>query len=603
MITIQDLTIENLRSIGGSNFRIRQGNLNRGVETYGYRIAQNQDIQLHYVMNIQATTLESGAEIRNADGYLISQRSPNGNYQIGLAFFNTSGTTYSTISDSLKFQVVEAYNQTIQGDFVQTSESVDEYEPSRNEQGETAQEQRAREEQEAQEQAGQAVNEPFYLEPAIVYDETLSHRFPNPYRNQSTIAGRSYGENITSQRYVVVKAGRGTISNPILDFNLYQVQIDKELGNEQYLIQSRFVEWTDSQNPYSTLEQAVQTAQNRFNDYVQSLETGIQEEYREQYESETIIEESDEFEVYWKQTNLSFRDMTSRDDLEYSETAFRKGREGEERVGGSIYTGDYNDAVKWTNNGNTLELVDFDTPRVTTRGITRNTSGGIAFTVKQGWKVKFTLKTNAIVFTQKSQEELEGSPITLEGNTFVFDMIGGDRLEIDIDNERDGVYPFLVTSNGYVWESNVEIDDEVFLTMNKAEQLYYKFIKTVKEVYANPPRQGEIKSQNDEIISEGRIVYIEGIIPNLDAVETGRVNALLTDYQKEALTYTRTFGIIDVKAESSFTTVDDILPDLPDLPNVVPDNWQVWVIGGVLAVGAFILLAVFINARARGGGE
>jgi len=163
---------------------------------------------------------------------------------------------------------------------------------------------------------------------------------------------------------------------------LYQVQIDKELGNEQYLIQSRFVEWTDSQNPYSTLEQAVQTAQNRFNDYVQSLETGIQEEYREQYESETIIEESDEFEVYWKQTNLSFRDMTSRDDLEYSETAFRKGREGEERVGGSIYTGDYNDAVKWTNNGNTLELVDFDTPRVTTSGITRNTSGGIAFIVK-----------------------------------------------------------------------------------------------------------------------------------------------------------------------------------------------------------------------------
>ena len=589
MITIQDLSIENLRSIGGSNFRIRQGNLNQGVETYGYRIAQNQDIQLHYVMNIQATTLESGATIRNADGYLISQRSPNGNYQIGLSFFNTSGTTYSTISESLKFQVVEAYNQTIQGDFVQTSESVDEYEPSRNEQGETAQEQRAREEQETQ-----ADNEPFNLEPAIVYDETLSHTFVNPYEG--------YGEIITQQRYVVVKAGRGTVSNPILEFNLYQVQIDKELGNELYLIQSRFVEWTDSQNPYSTLEQAVQTSQNRFNDYVQSLETGIQEEYTEQYEDDTTIEESDDFEVFWKQTNLSFRDMTLRDDLEYSETAFRKGVEGEERVGGSIYTGDYNDAVKWTNNGNTLELVDFDTPRVTTEGLTRNTSGGIAFTVKQGWKVNFTLKTNAIIFTQNSQEELETSPITLEGEKFVFDMIGGDRIEIDIDNERDGVYPFLVTSNGYVWESNVEIDDEVFLTMNKAEQLYYKFTKSVKEVYVNPPRQGEIKSQNDELISEGRVVYIEGIIPNLDAVQTGRVNALLTDYQKESLTYTRTFGIVDVEAESSFTAPSDIVPS-PSLPDLLPDNWQTWVIGGVLAVGAFILLAVFINARARGGGE
>lgn len=595
MITIQDLSIDNLRSIGGANYRFRQGDLNRGVETYGYKIAQNQDIQLHYVMNLQNTVLQSGAEINRADGYIISQTSPNGNYQIGLAFFNTTGTTYSTISDSLKFQVVEAYNQTIQGDFVQTSESVDEYEPSRNEQGETAQEQRAREEQEAQ-----AVNQPFFLEPAIVYDETFSNTFVNQY--QSTVAGTNFGEQIVQQRYVVVKAGRGTISNPILEFNLYQVQIDKELGNEQYLIQSRFVEWTDSQNPYSTLEQAVQTAQNRFNDYVQSLETGIQEGYREQYESQTIIEESDDYEVYWKQSNLSFRDMTLRNDLEYSETAFRKGREGEERVGGAIYSGDYKDAVKWTNNGNTLELVDFDTPRITTRGITRNTSGGIALTIKQGWKVNFTLKTNAIIFTQNSQEELETSPITLEGETFVFDMIGGDRIEIDIDNERDGVYPFLVTSNGYVWESNVEIDDEVFLTMNKAEQLYYKFTKSVKEVYANPPRQGEIISEQRELISEGRVIYTDGVIPNLDGRQTAEVNAILTDYQKESLTYTRTFGISDVEAESSFTTPSEILPS-PSLPDLVPDNWQTWVIGGVLAVGAFILLAVFINARARGGGE
>ena len=386
MITIQDLSIDNLRSIGGSNFRIRQGNLNQGVETYGYRIAQNQDIQLHYAMNIQATTLESGAQIRNADGYLISQRSPNGNYQIGLAFFNTSGTTYSTISDSLKFQVVEAYNQTIQGDFVQTSESVDEYEPSRNEQGETAQEQRAREEQQAEEQAGQAVNEPFYLEPAVVYDNLFEHTYENPYT--SSIAGRSYGDYSIRQRYVVVKSGRGLVSNPIIEFNLYQVIHDtKNLGTEFYVISSRKVEWTDPQNPYSTLEEAVQTAQNRFDEYVASRDSEFQELFTNQYLNDVVSEESDYFEVYWKQSNLSFRDMTSRDDLEYSETAFRKGREGEERVGGSIYTGDYNDAVKWTNNGNTLELVDFDTPRVTTRGITRNTSGGIAFTVKQGWKV------------------------------------------------------------------------------------------------------------------------------------------------------------------------------------------------------------------------
>jgi len=581
VVTVADLSLDNLRSIGFTDVNLVRVPPSFKYPTSVYVISENNGYTLSWKMEESQLTLKDGTQTFG-QGYLIYETDT----KLGLKFWSTEGLIYSQIPVSLKESVVEGFNQIAQN---QDSDSVQGGETgsrpqSLNDRGETVREQREREEREAEEAA-----EPFFFEPAIVYDETFTHTFENPYGE---------GVNQTRQRYVIVKTGRGTVGNPNLEFNLYQVQYDANpLGNELYLIQSRYVIWTDSQNPYETLEEAVQIAQNRFNEYVAKEDSQFQESYREAFENRTDIVESEDLELIWKKSNLSFRDMTLRDDLEYSQTAFRKGLEGEERVGGTIYTGDYGDAVKWTNNGNTLELVDFDTPRVTTAGLTRNRSGGIAFTVKQGWKIDFTLKSNSMTFTQNQENELEDSPITVDDRQFRFIMVGGDRIEIDIDNEREGLYPFLITSNGYVWESNTEIDDEVFLTMNSAEQLHYVITKSEKEVYRNPPREGEVKTVISETKTEG-LFNSNAPIEGLTMTQDTQLRQQLTELQTDSLTYTRTFGITDVEAEAGFVEQPDVSPS-----NFLPDNWQVWVIGGVLVVGAFILLGVYLNARGRSGGE
>ena len=329
------------------------------------------------------------------------------------------------------------------------------------------------------------------------------------------------------------------------------------------------------------------------------------ERRKELFENQTSEEIVTSVDVFWKKSDLSFRQMAFGENLEPSDFAFRKGVGDEERLGGGVYTGTYGDALKWSENGNKLEIVDFDTPRVTTEGITENKSGGIAFTVKNGWKVNFSLKTDARFFTLDSQDELEDSPITVDGSTFNFTMYGGDRLEIDIDNERDGVYPFLITSNGYVWSSETEIDDEVYLTMKSAEKLMIKYTKSENTVFINPPKQGEIKES--KILREEELPYSAYFSDDTDMeilATYGEGQSQLTDdMQNTLISEPRTFGISDVAPESSFYSPDDLVDDVTDnVPDLIPDNWQVWVIGGVLAIGAFILLAVFINARARGGG-
>lgn len=599
MISINDLSFETLRTKTASDVKLVLRD-NFKVPVTVYTIAQNQDYSLYYKVDPRTLELTNGVETYG-QGYLIA----NNDLQQGTAFWFWDGM-YSEIPLSMKEEVVFAWNTVSStGEEVTTDEdTAGEQYQSLNERGETIAEQRAREEAEAAQREEDETTR--VSSTTIVYDESESivATTPSEYVLKGSNAGGSSTMNL---RFVVVESLSGTVANTTSEYSLYRVQHDAaKLGNELYLIQSRYVMWQSPQNPFPSLDDALAAK----DDYVQSLAEPFISEYNEQrkelFENQTNEEIVTEVDVFWKKSPHSFRQMAL-GDLEYDENALRTGREGEERQGGGVYSGGYGDALEWSENGNKLEIVDFDTPRVTTEGITENLSGAIAFTIKRGWKVNFTLKTNARFFTLDSQDELEGSPITVDGSTFNFTMYEGDRLEIDVDNERDGVYPFLITSNGYVWSSEEEIDDEVFLTMKSAEQLTVNYTKSENTVFINPPKVGQIKES--KIISEEVFPFV---YLNRESTDTellslyGEARSQLTDeMQQSLLSEPRVFGISDVPAESSFVSPDDVVeqvtPDV-DLPDLIPDNWQVWVIGGVLAIGAFILLAVFINAKARGGG-
>lgn len=601
MITIDDLSLDSLRTKTRSDVQlILRGDFKVPVTVY--TIAQNQDFSLYWKNDPRTIELTNGTETYG-QGYLIAD---NGLKQ-GTAFWFWDGM-YSEIPLSLKEEVVFAWNTvTSTGAEVTTGEDTagERPAPSLNDRGETVAEQRAREEAEAAQQEEDERTR--VSSTSIVYDEEeqIVATTPTEYVLQGSNEGGSQRMNL---RFVVVESLSGTVANTTSEYSLYRVQAgDYELGNQLYLIQSRFVMWQSPQNPFSSLESALAAK----DDYVQSIAEPFiaenTERRKELFENQTNTEIVTEVDVFWQKSDLSFRQMLLGENLEPTQFPFRKGVEGEERQGGGVYSGGFGDAVKWTQNGNRAEIVDFDTPRVTTEGISENLSGGLAFTVKNGWKVEMSLKTNARIFTLDSKEELEGSPITVDGSTFNFTMYGGDRLEIDIDNERDGVYPFLITSNGYVWSSEEEIDDEVYVTMKSAEKLMVKYTKSENTVYINPPRQGEIKES--KIVREEVVSYFAYGSDDTDMeilATYGDAQAQLTpDMQNTLITEPRVFGISDVQPESSFYSPDDAIDDItPDvsIPDLLPDNWQVWLIGGVVAIGAFILLAVFINARARGGG-
>ena len=599
MISIDDLSFETLRTKTASDVKLVLRD-NFKVPVTVYTIAQNQDYSLYYKVDPRTLELTNGVETYG-QGYLIA----NNDLQQGTAFWFWDGM-YSEIPLSMKEEVVFAWNTVSStGEEVTTDEdTAGEAYQSLNERGETVAEQRAREEAEAAQREEDERTR--VSSTSIVYDESESIVATTP--SEYVLQGSEGGSSTMNLRFVVVESLSGTVANTTSEYSLYRVQHDAaELGNELYLIQSRYVMWQSPQNPFPSLDDALAAK----DDYVQSLADPFISEYierrRELFENQTKEEIVKEVDVFWKKSDLSFRQMVLGENVEWDDKAFRKGTEAEERQGGGVYSGGFGDALKWSENGNKLEIVDFDTPRITTQGVSENLSGAIAFTIKRGWKVNFSLKTNARIFTLDSKDEVEGSPITVDGSTFNFTMYEGDRLEIDIDNERDGVYPFLITSNGYVWSSEEEIDDEVYLTMKSAEQLFVKYTKSENTVFINPPKAGQIKESKVIHEEEFPFVYFRRESTDVELLNLyGTAKAQLSpEMQQSLLTETRVFGISDVPAESSFVSPDDVVeqvtPDV-DLPDLIPDNWQVWVIGGVLAIGAFILLAVFINAKARGGG-
>jgi len=163
---------------------------------------------------------------------------------------------------------------------------------------------------------------------------------------------------------------------------------------------------------------------------------------------------------------------------------------------GSRYEGYWGDAATYSGSGKTLYLDDFDGPRVTTEGISENPSGGVKIIMNPGFKANFELTTDSnLSFIRKAQSDISSDLISRDGNEFKFALYGGDRIEIDIDNERDSIRPFLVTVQGTEWYSAEEADDEIELYMDPDVQVLMVRI-TVDKGYRN--RKGDLYSGDRE---------------------------------------------------------------------------------------------------------
>lgn len=616
MVTIQELSIENLRQIGGQDFNIMltPSNPNFRVPVYGYKVGDSADYFLLYKIDTVGITLKDGTQT-NGQGWLIVSKSNNE----GIAFWSYSGQ-YTSMPNSLKQTVVDSFNNLVESQDETSVEGGEagERTSSVNAEGETVIEERERlrlEEAKAngfetwaeyqdyirrQEEAIQSGDTTPVMKPEDFPNyEGMIRRTENVIREideDFSFTGEYLGSQTTMKRLIQGKLIEKTEEVWSVQTNQYQV---------------KRVDYQVTFNPNISRDFETQVeAEEFFDNFVNETQDEITRLAEEGAVSiaenltETKTEEA--VEVYWKKSDLSFEQaMKNENKFDGSDPFYARG----------VYSGGFGDALIWSNRGNTVELVDFDSPRITTSGVSENLSGGLAFRVAWGWKAKLSIRSNSMTFTSKSKSEVEGiEGIEVDGREFEVTMYGGDILQIDIDNERDGLYPFVVTSAGVKWESIEEIDDEVFITLESLEQLWFRHEKIVQEVYVNPPREGEVKSEVKEFDITERVTFKDGsyLAENLNV--NGEVSSLIRnspDYS-EAIKADRDIILSDVESEASFYSQQDLGQDLgevvegasdtvSDIAGGIWDSVKWWVIGGVVVIAIVGGIYVFINARARGG--
>lgn len=600
MVTVEELSIDNLRQIGGQDFNIMlsPSNPNFRVPIFGYKVSENADYFLLYKIEPRGIMLKDGLQT-NGQGWLIVSKSNNE----GVAFWSYTGQ-FSAMPNSLKQTVVNSFNslsETQDEDSIESGE-LGERQQSRNEAGETVSEERERLRLEEAQANGFDSWEEYqeYLrlqEEAIERGETTPVLKPEDFPEyegmirRSEITIREIDETFTStqeyldsdatmERLIQGKIIEKTVENWSTQTNQYQV------SNVSY--QVTFT--PNVSQDYVTQDEAEEFFDNYINQIQEDITDLAEDSARAIAENKTETVEEESVEVYWNKSDLSFEQALVSDIPPKDRPFFRQG----------LYRGGFGDAVKFTNQGNTLELVDFDTPRFTTEGISENLSGGIQLRVAYGWKVRLVIKSNSMSFTSESKTEVEDiEGIEINGDEFEVTMYGGDVLQIDIDNEREGLFPFVVTSAGVKWESIEEIDDEVFITMESLEQLWFRHEKVVREVFVNPPREGEIKSEEKEFDVKERVTFQDGSYLANNLTVNSEVSSLINqnpDYS-ESVKASRDILLADVPAEGSFVSPDDVTDDFGG----IIDSAKPYLIGGIILAIIVGGVYVYINARARGG--
>jgi hypothetical protein len=630
MLTIEDLSRENLIAAGGGDFEV----ITNGdalpvdfvsVEEYGYNLANSDNFSLWYTTLSVRVTLKSGAKTGKASGYIIgenqsfyskSDRKDMSGLQ-GLAFYEIPTNMYGDAPDSWKQTVVDKWNETVQtGEVEETlddTETSKEQEEEKQRKGEEFAEEKEQEDilsrtgkdgvvydsislkeiADAEYDARQkSLNTPIgpldsNFEVVTVKEESFELTFDD-FRIQRDIEAREAGKKYTggggtSWTLQITKETAGTRGDP-WSTTLYNFYVNRDSAYEESFTKlTSLDEAEDMWNQYVAF---------RTEEFKQSYLDHEEKQWNERTEFDPVVQETS---VYFVESPNSFESMLFSNNLDYMDRAFRKGLEGETRVGGGVFRGNFDDAVTFSNDGNTIFIEDFDTPRVTAQGISEDLSGGLAFTIKKGWRVTFALRTDSSLTFAALDESVDGIAPNASANEFEFVMYGGDRLEIDIDNEREGVHPFLITTKGREWSSIEEVDDELELTMVKAEELYFKDFDGSRTTTI----------ETGETVDEGETT--EGVVrfnqpplsdrPGLNSRVMGAIEA--EPEAKEAMEMSRDIIVQDVSPESSFIAPDDIVPDI-DNPF---DGMGKWIIGGIVFVAAVVLIGIYLNSRGRSSGS
>ena len=674
-ITVEDLSLKKLQNTPITEFRYHLGGRRDAATTTvdGHLMAEDGNYKLMMTTYRYSFTLENGVQIKDGAGWVIFEKVNNNLLAVN---FISAGSgygwareyTYSGIPEEFIQNAVDTWNSTIEGQEVETPSDVDDR-TDEFKAAAAAQAERLREEAKEKEKEKPPLPSPSIKENKIIREETTNFVFEYSSVDEDL-------ENVADQRFVVTlqiwELTRGTEENPSVSYKVVQRYPGSEntvdaIGNTQWTS----VSWEQN---FETQEEAEEAFDNR----LQSLEDNFMSEMQEvaTSQAEEITDRQVSFvdnsrvEFYLGELNVTLKEAI--ESSKYDGTIFWTG---------SIDPGAWNDASYYSGSGKTLYLSDFDTPRFTTEGYKENKSGAVKIVMNRGFKAEFELETDSdLSFIRNAQSDISSELISRDGTQFDFALYGGDRIEIDIDNERDNVRPFLVTVQGTEWYSAEEADDEITLYMNPDVEVLMARVITDKgyrnakgelysgdiDTYLDAEEQSIIEapattlmeaerfSQSDlETDSEGfRIVTYtvgpsagetETSLNSISAIKTyevmgGNFAQLVEDYSKvefhlkqevlngyqsnaeysqmmETITSDNREVTSKITQEDSFTSAEELViepakelaDDAADAAGEaiggVWDSIKWWVVGGVIFVGAVVLIGVYLNARGRSAAQ
>lgn len=487
MITVQDIeTLPNTTEYGYFKTGIPGGPT---AKTDGYLMASNDTYRMYFTAYRMDLTLASGAEVNDGAGWIIYEKLPNRGNLLPLTFI-TAGSgygfnnqyVYSSMPLANLEEAVNAWNGTTAGEDVSTTEDVDERSQETID-AEEANAQRLREKaaQEAEEEEEidrVPTGSPSVQIDTIIREETIRFVF-----DAQTVDERIdfYGESIFNAEMQIIQRTRGTEAAPVVDYEVIQRSpdsVDFRDGLGRRIDLSSGIRW-------SVIVETQEEAERVFDEKIISLEENFYDTQRENLDVEAALDsryemvDNSKVELYLGEFNVTIKEGI--EVSAYKDTVFRVGNR---------YEGYWGDAATYSGSGKTLYLDDFDAPRVTTEGVQENPSGGVKIIMNPGFKANFELTTDSnLSFIRAAQSDIPSELIARDGKQFDFALYGGDRIEIDIDNERDSIRPFLVTVQGTEWYSAEEADDEIDLYMDPDVQVLMVKI-TVDKAYRN--RKGEL---------------------------------------------------------------------------------------------------------------
>ena len=374
LINESDLSLETLLNTGRSTIDLDiGGGLNSQVVDYEidvYNISIDDNIRLDYTPYKTFRLLLNTGATASGNGFLISQLIEGTSTYMGMTFIPYQGKI-NDMSVSEKTEIVQVYNEAIEGNLVETTVDVG-VKPDKilNDRGETSLEQKVREEIESRTSLDGEIYE------TVQMKNMMDKRYLNA-NNNSRILIREFEETLSAPtitggemqktfRFEMFEVTKGTRRNSIVT---YEIDTIRTSATIESLRVSTSVS-VDTQEEAETI----------FDDLISTMNTDW-DIYAAQVMADSIAAQRtteiiELTEVYFQESPLSFEEMlVNAANYEYGETAFRKARIAE--VGGArksgLYDGPYGDAAFWSNGGNTLELDDFDTARITTEGVTEKT--------------------------------------------------------------------------------------------------------------------------------------------------------------------------------------------------------------------------------------